>query len=114
LDSSLAVLRTACTTNLGSIPLRIPDTDNASITVPATSTSPAEPVVWLVCSRTSDLRWSSSGTTCAMSHSAPSWWPLWWAGVDEELAGIDPADLVAQRDAVLTALLAAKSRTNLP
>jgi hypothetical protein len=49
-----------------------------------------------------------------MSHSAPSWWPLWWAGVDEELAGIDPADLVAQRDAVLTALLAAKSRTNLP
>jgi carnitine 3-dehydrogenase len=32
-------------------------------------------------------------------------------GVDEELAGIDPADLVADRDAVLTALHAAKSRT---
>lgn len=36
------------------------------------------------------------------------------AGVDEELSGIDPADLRAQRDAVLTALLAAKSRTTLP
>ena len=35
-------------------------------------------------------------------------------GVDEELAGIDPAELVADRDAVLTALHAAKSRTHLP
>lgn len=35
-------------------------------------------------------------------------------GVDEELAGTDPAELVADRDAVLTALLAAKSRTHLP
>ena len=35
-------------------------------------------------------------------------------GVDEELAGIDPAELVADRDAVLKALLAAKSRTHLP
>lgn len=36
------------------------------------------------------------------------------AGVDEELAGVDPADLAASRDAVLTALLAAKARTDLP
>jgi 3-hydroxyacyl-CoA dehydrogenase len=36
------------------------------------------------------------------------------AGVEEELAGIDPAELVAQRDAVLSALLAAKSRSTLP
>ncbi len=36
------------------------------------------------------------------------------AGVDDELAGIDTAELVARRDAVLTALLAAKSRTRLP
>ena len=32
------------------------------------------------------------------------------AGVDEELAGVDPADLVARRDAVLHALLSAKAR----
>jgi carnitine 3-dehydrogenase len=36
------------------------------------------------------------------------------AGVDEELAGLDSAELVARRDAVLTALLAAKARTDLP
>jgi carnitine 3-dehydrogenase len=36
------------------------------------------------------------------------------AGVDEELAGIDRAELVARRDAVLSALLAAKSRVDLP
>jgi carnitine 3-dehydrogenase len=36
------------------------------------------------------------------------------AGVDEELAGVDQAELVARRDAVLTALLAAKARTALP
>ncbi|WP_219417827.1 3-hydroxyacyl-CoA dehydrogenase NAD-binding domain-containing protein [Pseudonocardia nigra] len=36
------------------------------------------------------------------------------AGVDEELAGIDPADLVARRDAVLHALLAAKAGIDLP
>jgi 3-hydroxyacyl-CoA dehydrogenase len=36
------------------------------------------------------------------------------AGVDDELAGVDPADLVARRDAVLNALLAAKARTELP
>ena len=36
------------------------------------------------------------------------------AGVNDELAGIDPAELVARRDAVLTALLAAKARTDLP
>jgi carnitine 3-dehydrogenase len=35
------------------------------------------------------------------------------AGVDEELAGIDEAELVARRDAVLDALLAAKARTGL-
>ena len=35
------------------------------------------------------------------------------AGVEEELAGVDPAELVARRDAVLTALLAAKARTDL-
>ena len=35
-------------------------------------------------------------------------------GVDEELAGIDPAELIADRDALLTALHAAKSRTHLP
>jgi carnitine 3-dehydrogenase len=35
------------------------------------------------------------------------------AGVDEELAGVDPAELVARRDAVLTALLDAKARTDL-
>ena len=35
------------------------------------------------------------------------------SGVDDELAGIDPAELVARRDAVLTALLAAKARTGL-
>jgi hypothetical protein len=35
-------------------------------------------------------------------------------GVAEELAGIAPADLVARRDAVLTALLELKSRTGLP
>jgi hypothetical protein len=33
--------------------------------------------------------------------------------VDDELAGIDPAELVARRDAVLTTLLAAKARTGL-
>jgi carnitine 3-dehydrogenase len=36
------------------------------------------------------------------------------AGVDEELAGIARADLVARRDAVLIALLAAKAHTELP
>jgi 3-hydroxyacyl-CoA dehydrogenase len=36
------------------------------------------------------------------------------AGVDAELQGIDPATLIAQRDAVLTALLAAKARADLP
>ena len=36
------------------------------------------------------------------------------AGVNDELAGIDTAELVARRDAVLTALLAAKARTDLP
>jgi carnitine 3-dehydrogenase len=36
------------------------------------------------------------------------------AGVDDELAGIDPAQLVARRDTVLNALLAAKARTELP
>ena len=36
------------------------------------------------------------------------------AGVDAELAGIDQATLVADRDAVLTQLLAAKARTDLP
>jgi carnitine 3-dehydrogenase len=35
-------------------------------------------------------------------------------GVAEELAGIEPADLVARRDAVLTALLALKSQGELP
>ena len=35
------------------------------------------------------------------------------AGVDEELAGVDPAELVARRDAVLNAVLAAKARTGL-
>jgi carnitine 3-dehydrogenase len=35
------------------------------------------------------------------------------AGVDDELAGVDPAELIARRDAVLTALLAAKARTGL-
>jgi carnitine 3-dehydrogenase len=34
-------------------------------------------------------------------------------GVDDELAGVDPVELVARRDAVLTALLAAKARTDL-
>jgi carnitine 3-dehydrogenase len=36
------------------------------------------------------------------------------AGVDEELAGVDQAELVARRDAVLAALFAAKARTELP
>ena len=36
------------------------------------------------------------------------------AGVDEELAGIAPAELVARRDAVLHAVLAAKAGTELP
>jgi carnitine 3-dehydrogenase len=36
------------------------------------------------------------------------------AGVDDELAGMDVAELVARRDAVLHALLAAKARTELP
>jgi 3-hydroxyacyl-CoA dehydrogenase len=36
------------------------------------------------------------------------------AGVDDELAGADPAELVAHRDAVLNALLAAKARARLP
>jgi carnitine 3-dehydrogenase len=35
------------------------------------------------------------------------------SGVDDELAGTDPAELVARRDAVLTSLLAAKARTGL-
>ena len=35
------------------------------------------------------------------------------AGVDEELAGVDPAELVARRDTVLNALLAAKTRAGL-
>jgi carnitine 3-dehydrogenase len=35
------------------------------------------------------------------------------AGVDDELSGIDPAELVARRDAVLNALLAAKHQTGL-
>jgi 3-hydroxyacyl-CoA dehydrogenase len=35
------------------------------------------------------------------------------AGVDEELDGVDPAELVGRRDAVLQALLAAKARTGL-
>ena len=36
------------------------------------------------------------------------------AGVDDELAGFDPADLVGRRDAVLNALLAAKTNVDLP
>ena len=35
------------------------------------------------------------------------------AGVDDELAGVDPAELVARRDAVLKALLAAKTGAGL-
>jgi len=35
------------------------------------------------------------------------------SGVDDELAGIDPGELVARRDAVLTTLLAAKAQTGL-
>jgi carnitine 3-dehydrogenase len=35
------------------------------------------------------------------------------SGVDDELAGVDPAELLARRDAVLTTLLAAKARTGL-
>ncbi len=35
-------------------------------------------------------------------------------GVDEELAGIDPADLAARRDTVLRTLLAAKTEGDLP
>ena len=35
------------------------------------------------------------------------------SGVDDELAGTDPAELVARRDAVLTTLLAAKAQTGL-
>jgi len=34
--------------------------------------------------------------------------------VNDELAGVDPAELVARRDAVLNALLAAKTRADLP
>ena len=33
--------------------------------------------------------------------------------MNDELAGVDPAELVARRDAVLHALLAAKARTGL-
>ena len=36
------------------------------------------------------------------------------AGVDDELAGVDPAELVERRDAVLHALLAAKAGVDLP
>ena len=36
------------------------------------------------------------------------------AGVADELAGVDPDRLVADRDAVLRALLAAKAGTDLP
>ena len=36
------------------------------------------------------------------------------AGVDDELAGVDQAKLVADRDTVLTALLAAKAQVDLP
>jgi 3-hydroxyacyl-CoA dehydrogenase len=36
------------------------------------------------------------------------------AGVDEELAGVDQAKLVAHRDAVLNALLTAKAQADLP
>jgi 3-hydroxyacyl-CoA dehydrogenase len=36
------------------------------------------------------------------------------AGVDEEIAGVDSAELVANRDAVLNALLAAKAGARLP
>lgn len=36
------------------------------------------------------------------------------AGVDEELAGVDPADLAARRDTVLRTLLAAKTEGDLP
>jgi 3-hydroxyacyl-CoA dehydrogenase len=36
------------------------------------------------------------------------------AGVDDELDGLPAADLIARRDAVLTTLLAAKARTDLP
>jgi 3-hydroxyacyl-CoA dehydrogenase len=36
------------------------------------------------------------------------------AGVDDEIAGVDTAELVAQRDAVLHALLAAKAGARLP
>ena len=36
------------------------------------------------------------------------------AGVADELAGLDPAELVSRRDAVLNAVLAAKARNELP
>jgi hypothetical protein len=36
------------------------------------------------------------------------------AGVDDELAGVDPAVLVARRNTVLNALRAAKAHTDLP
>ena len=36
------------------------------------------------------------------------------AGVDDELDGVDPAELAARRDAVLNALLAAKARDRTP
>ena len=54
------------------------------------------------------------GATCGQVTLTPELIAKLVAGVDDELAGIDPAELVARRDAVLTALLAAKARTDLP
>jgi hypothetical protein len=69
-------------------------------------------------------------TGCRLEHLGPPT-QRWWrdlrdvtltreliatlvAGVDDELGGLPTADLVALRDAVLTALLVATSRTDLP
>ena len=54
------------------------------------------------------------GATCARSHSPPSLAAILVAGVEEELAGVEAAELADRRDAVRTTLLAAKARSPLP
>ena len=79
-----------------------------------TSTCPAGPAASRTSSSTSARRPRRGGATWGRSRSPPSSSPSWWPGSTRSSSASTSAELVARRDAVLTALLAAKARTELP
>ena len=76
----------------------------------STSTSPAGRAASRTCWSTSGRRWSTGGTTCGRPDLTPELAPTLVAGVDDELAGVDQAELVdPPRRRAATRLLAAKA-----